>query len=350
MSSQTSFQKGVVMKRIFAGFVGLGVALVAFSAWAQTKPLELKFADWNPPTSAVAKVHQKMLERIMEKSQGKIKITPYYGGSLLPAPEVFGGVQSGVAEMAYWVPGSFGSPEKLATLPRMPFSGITSPEMGTAVAAKFFATSPEVRAEYRGLEVMGFRMMPMFWMHSVHKAVRVPADVKGMKVIANAGWADYAKLLGAAPISTGIGDWYLSLERGLAEAQWAHFPAVYVFKTIDLFKYHTMIGAGSVPDCIIINKSTWDGLSPDLKKIIKDAVEVEVGEMMKADAMEEEKGIEYAKKRGNSIYYCNQDELKIWSDSAKPLHESWVDRLEKEGLPAKRVFDRWMQLVKEYKK
>jgi TRAP-type transport system periplasmic protein len=340
------------MKRTFSGLLGAILLLMPFATWAQTQasPLELKYADWNPPTATVAKVHQKMLDIIAEKSQGRIKVTPYFGEGLLKMPEMFRGVQSGVADMGYWTIGGMGSSEKLATVTRLPFNGIRSMETGTAVAEKFFKTSPELASEYKGLEVMGFRMMPIYQLHSVKKALRVPADMKGLKVIATAGWADYAKAIGAAPVALGIGDWYLSLERGLVEAQWAHFPASYVFKTLDVFKHHTMIYASSSPDCFIINKSTWDKLSPDLQKVVSEAVQWEVAEIMRVDTGEEEKAIDYVKKRGNSLHYSTPDELKLWNESAQPLHETWIARYEKEGLPARKIYERWNQIIGEYKK
>ncbi len=60
--------------------------------------------------------------------------------------------------------------------------------------------------------------------------------------------------------------------------------------------------------------------------------------------------LEYAKKRGNTIYYPTQDEMKLWYDAAKPLRENWITRYEKEGLPARKVSDRLTQLIDEYKK
>jgi TRAP-type C4-dicarboxylate transport system substrate-binding protein len=340
------------MKRVVSGLLITIVVLVSFSVWAQTaaKPIELKYADWNPPPAGISKVNQKMLDMIVEKSQGRIKITPYFGETLLKMAEVFRGVQSGVADMAYWAVGSLGSPEKLSTVMRLPFNGIKSMETGTTVTEKLFRTSPEIMAEYKGIEALGFRMMPLYQLHTVKKPVHVPADMKGMKVIASGGWAEFAKLIDAAPVALGIGDWYLSLERGLVEAQFVHFPAAYVFKVLDLDKHHTMIGSSSVPDCILINKNTWDSLSPDLQKVVRDAIQWRTAEITTFDAGEEARAIDYVKKRGNSIYYPTPDEMKAWYESAKPLHEAWIARYEKEGLPARKIYERLNQILSEQKK
>ena len=340
------------MKRVCLSLLVVMVVLLSFAAWAQTsaKPLELKYAGWTPPTAGIAKIHQKMLDMITEKTQGKVKITAYFGETLLKMPELFRGVQSGVADMGYWVVGGMGSPEKLSTIIHQPFNGITSMEMGTAVTEKLFRSSPEIMSEYKGLEVLGLRMMSLYHAHTVKKPVRVPADMKGMKVIASAGWAEFVKLINAAPVVLGPGDWYMSLERGLVEAQFIHFPASFVFKTIDIHKHHTMISSSSSPDCMFFNKNTWDSLSPDIQKAIKEAVQWRTAEAIKFNVGEEERNIEYAKKRGNTFYTPNADEMRLWYEAAKPLHEIWVTKYEKEGLPARKIFDRLNQIVNEYKK
>ena len=340
------------MKKVCLCVLVATVVLISFNVRAQTttKPVELKYGEWSPPMSGVAKLDQKMLDMIMEKSQGKIKITSYFAETLLKYPDVFRGTQSGVADISYWVIGTMGSPEKLSTVIRLPFNGINSMEMGTAVAEKLFRTNPELISEYKDLEVLGFRSMAIYHVHTVKKPVSVPADMKGMKVIASGGWVDYARVTGAAPVSLPIGDYYISLERGLVEGQYAHFPVCYIFKLLDVLKYHTVVKSSSIPDCFLINKNTWNSLSPDLQKIIRDAIQWRTAEAMRFDYEEEERAIDYAKKRGNKIYYPNADEMKLWLESAKPAHEIWIDKFEKEGLPARKIYESMVQIVNEYKK
>jgi TRAP-type C4-dicarboxylate transport system substrate-binding protein len=333
-----------------SGFVFI-ILLLAFPSlvFAQ-KTFELKYVDWSPPTAGISKINQKMLDMITEKSGGRIKITAYFGESLLKMAEVFKGVQQGLADISYWTVGAPGSPERLAMLMRLPVLGIPSTEAGTEFVRRLFETSPDIAQEYKGIEVLGLRMMPFSEFHSVKKLVKKPADMKGMKVITTGIWADYMKLNGAAPVALGVGDWYLSLERGLVEAQITHFPAAYIFKTLDIFKYHTMIHASGVPSCIFVNRNTWASLPPDLQKVLKEAAEWQAKEIVRFDHEEEERAIEYAKKRGNTFYSPTPEEMKEWYQSFKLLHEEFVNGLEKEGLPAKKVYDRLVELLEKYRK
>jgi TRAP-type C4-dicarboxylate transport system substrate-binding protein len=123
-----------------------------------------------------------------------------------------------------------------------------------------------------------------------------------------------------------------------------------MFKTLDVCKYHTLLNSSSIPDAIIFNKERWNSIPPDLQKIIREAIQWRTATILKDDYNEVEKAIDYAKKRGNTFYTPTPDEMKLWRESAEPLHETWIARYEKEGLPARKVFEKLMQLTKEYKK
>ena len=340
------------MKKICSYILVAMVVLISLSVRAQTPatPIELKYSDWSPPHMSMAKINQKMLDMIMEKSQGRIKITSYFAETLMKNPETFRGIQSGTADLAEWVVGTTGSGEKLMTVMRLPFQDIPTTEMGTEIYQKFFDTTPELISEYKGIELFGLRQMPAYHVHTVKKLARSPADLKGMKLIAASGWVDYAKAVGAAPVTMGVGDYYLSLERGLVEGVFLHFPASMMFKTLDVCKYHTLLNSSSIPDAIIFNKERWNSLPPDLQKIVREAIEWRTATVLKDDYNEVEKAIEYAKKRGNTFYTPTPDEMKLWRDSAASLHETWIARYEKEGLPARKIFDKLTQLINEHKK
>jgi TRAP-type C4-dicarboxylate transport system substrate-binding protein len=256
------------MKKVYLYVLVAMVVFLSFSAMAQTpaNPIELKYADWSPPTFLIAKINQKMLDMIMEKSQGRIKITSYFAETLLKNPEMFRGIQSGVADLAQWVVGTTGSGEKLMTVMRLPFQDIASTEMGTEIYQKFFRTTPELISEYKGIELFNLRQMPAYHVHTVKKLARKPEDLKGMKLIAASGWVDYAKAVDAAPVTMGVGDYYLSLERGLVEGVFLHFPASMMFKTLDVCKYHTLLNSSSIPDAIIFNKERWNSLPPIFRR------------------------------------------------------------------------------------
>jgi len=336
------------MKNACLSLLTVVLVLISFTAWAET--IELKYSDWSAPHMSMAKINQKMLDMIMERSQGRIKITSYFAETLMKNPETFRGIQSGVADLAEWVVGTTGSGEKLMTVMRLPFQDIPTTEMGSELFQKLFDTTPELISEYKGIELFGLRQMPAYHLHTVKKLARKPEDLKGMKLIAASGWVDYAKAIGAAPVTMGVGDYYLSLERGVVEGVFLHFPASMMFKTLEVCKYHTLLNSSSIPDAIIFNKKSWDSIPPDLQKIIREAIVWRTATVLKDDYNEVDKAVDYAKKKGNTFYTPTPEEMKLWRESAATLHETWIARYEKEGLPARKIFDKLMQLTNEFNK
>ena len=95
----------------FTLFFGIFFLILLFTcsavhAASGTKPIELKVATWNPPPpfpiSASAVKWAKMVE---EKSGGRVKLTFYWGGGLASLRDTYRTVQSGVADIGFWLPG-----------------------------------------------------------------------------------------------------------------------------------------------------------------------------------------------------------------------------------------------------
>jgi TRAP-type C4-dicarboxylate transport system substrate-binding protein len=328
--------------------ISLCVVSIGSNSIAQTKPIELKLTQWDPPQALNAQLTQKMVDRINEKAAGKLKVVPYFGETLIKQQEAFRSTVLGVADMSYFGPTSPGSPVVLGRIQSLPFLGITSHEMGTEVVRRLFKESPELQAEYKGVKPLGMFGIPMDNFHMVKKAVHVPNDAKGLKIIALGPRVDFMKQIGAVPVTMGLGDWYTSLERGVVEGLYFLFPVLANFKGEDLFKYHTVVNASLGLNMFIFNEKKWNSLPPDLQKIIEEAADWRAAEIMKSDRAEEERIIADLKKRGQEIYYPTAAEMKLWQAEAKPVHDKWIADNESKG--SKKVYDHFQKIIKEYKK
>lgn len=343
-----SFASLVLKVLITATFVCIFKIWSTSLAFGQ-EVIELKYADWNPPTLTVAQVNQAMLNRITERTKGKVRFVTFFSETLLKMPEVYRGVQTGVADMAYFGLGIPGSPAELGRVLTLPFMGITSVEMGTKAMSKLWTESPELQAEFKGVKVFGFRAMPLEHLMFTNKLAKIPADVRGQKILAVGLRIEYVKSLGAAPVAVGPGEWYLALERGLANGFYQHFAAAYNFKLLDILKYYTILNINTGFDCFAINERTWSKLSPEVRSIILEEAERRAQEMIKADYGEESKGLEYAKQKGGVFYNPTQDEMKLWISSAEPVHKEWIEKYEQRGLPARKIYERAKAIIQSVK-
>ena len=317
---------------------------------SQEKPIELNFAYWSSPKAKTAQLFKEMLDRIEKRSNGRIKFNAYFGETLLKISESYRGVQLDVADMSYFGPGIPGNPIVLGKIMSLPFLGITSMEMTTDVYKKLAQECPEINEEYKGIRVMGATGIPLDNLNLTNKPVHVPKDMEGMKIIALGARVRFLKDAGAIPVTIGVGEWYTSLERGLAEGLYFLLPAIPIFRLEDQFKYHTMINATACINMFIFNEKKWRTIPPDLQEIIIEGTEWKVREGNRRDNVEQARVLAELKEKGHEIYYPTPEQMKEWHAVAKPTHEEWIEAAEKKGLPGRKVYDKLMEIIAEYNK
>jgi TRAP-type transport system periplasmic protein len=349
MKNRRPFKLMVVICMAFALIVSLNT-----TAWAKSpKVIELSFSHTIPPVIPIAKVYQAWAKMIAEKSGGRVKINFYWSESLLKASEFYRGVKTGQADMTYYVVGLDYGLMPLNMFTKLGLLGFPSKEVGTAIYQKIYNKFPEIRAEFKGVKMLSARMGPPYQLHFTKKQARVPADLKGLKMISVGGsMAKEMVLMGAAPMDVKVGDLYMSLERGLAEGISTHVPILHAFGILKLLPYHIMFegGAAMGPDMILFNQKKWDRLPADIQKIFEDLGPWLGETLIKADNGYEAMVLGKAKGMGHTIVTPSAEELTLWRKTVQPVHDKWIKDTEAKGLPAKAVYEEAKRLIKESKK
>ena len=320
---------------------------------AETKVIELSFTHTIPPVVPIAGVYQKWAAMLSERSQGRVKINFYWSESLLKASEFYRGVQTGQTDITYYAIGLDWGLMPLNMYTKLGFMGYRNKTEGTEVYQKIFNEFPEIRNEFKGVKVMAARSGPAEQLSFTKKQVRVPADLKGMKIISVGGsMAKEMAAMGAAPMDVKVGDLYMSLERGLAEGIAAPLPVLDAFGVLKLVPYMTLFEGGTSmgPDMILINLKTWNNLPADIQKIFDDLSPWLAQELIKADDGYEAMILGKAKKMGHTLITPTADQMKLWVEAVQPIHQKWIADNEAKGLPAQAVYDEAKRLIKEYSK
>lgn len=315
------------------------------------KVIELTFSEWDSPAASVAVTNQQWVDRINEAGKGKVHITPYFAESLLKTADTYRGVQTGVADIAYFTIGTESGFHQLNRITRLPFLGWPSQAIGTRIYQELWDKYPEFSQEFEGLTVIGLRLTPPNQLHLTSGTARLPEDLKGKKIIARSEWVEILKTVGAAPIDLGVGDWYTALDRGMAEGQIQHFPGINATKVIELLNTHVIFGDGgcsSVGDMFIINSDVWESLPADVQEIIMEATEWRVNAQNEADLLEVQKGIDVAEEAGHTFIELTDEEVRLWSEAVKPTYDKWIADCEAKGLPGRAVFEETLQLIEQY--
>ena len=197
-------------------------------------------------------------------------------------------------------------------------------------------------------------MMPPSAIHNNKKVVKIPSELKGMKIHG----AEFAAVQvmhtsGAAPVQLDITDMYMGLERGLIDGVMNHFPVCFVFRTLELMEYHTVFGDGGLnmtPMFAIMNADKFNSLPRDVQKILEDATPVWANEQYKLDFGLQQTAIDFCKQKNHTFTYLTPDEIKVWYDLVKkPIHDKWIKDAESKGLPGKAVYNETLRLIEKYR-
>ena len=70
-----------------------------YSATYAAEAIKLKFANFFPPTHKNPVIFDQYSQEINKKSNGKVEISYYAGGTLLTAPKIAAGVATGIADI-----------------------------------------------------------------------------------------------------------------------------------------------------------------------------------------------------------------------------------------------------------
>ena len=66
---------------------------------ASAEPIEISYANLFPPTHIQSQLPESWCKEVEKRTNGKVKITYYPGGTLLKGPKIFSGVLDGIADM-----------------------------------------------------------------------------------------------------------------------------------------------------------------------------------------------------------------------------------------------------------
>jgi TRAP-type C4-dicarboxylate transport system substrate-binding protein len=345
-----------LMMLLLIGLVISGGCAESTLVTARDEPIELSVSTWGPPDLPISKVNKEWADMIEEQSGHRVKFTFYWDQSLVKAGDTWKAIQTGIADIGYFVIG-FGEDPTLHVLngfTGLPFIGWQNMQMATDIYHKIFLEFPELEMEFKGTKLLWSCSMPPNQIHTVNKEIRVPADYKGEKVLTAGSLAEIAANAGAAPITNiGPNDWQTSLETGLADSLMVHWSAVSGYGLIPIFKYHTNFGDAGINmgmHGMWANKTVWDKLPKNIQDIILNNSSWIEERYISIDEAEIVKAVDEAKSLGHTFSNLNEDEIERWKITAASVTEKWIEKVEDMGLPARAVYDEVNRLIKEYKK
>ena len=192
--------------------------------------------------------------------------------------------------------------------------------------------------EFKETQVLALHVHGPGMFHSANKQIKSAADLKGMKV--RGPTRQVTKLLsslGATPVGMPLPQIPDALSKGTIEAcviPWEVVPSV---KVHELTKFHSEFDANgpalyTTTFVMTMNKAKYDGLAPDLKKVIDANSGLATSAWLgKTQQGNDPNGRKSASDRGNTIYTFSAAETAEFVKLSSHVDDEWVADMDKRG-------------------
>lgn len=309
----------------------LGVFLCGSVAFGQAKPIDLTFSTFFPAPHKIAVMAVEWGKEVEKRTEGKVKVTVFPGGTLTPADKCYDGVVNGISDL--------GTADLAYTRGRFPLCEVFYLPLGyksATVASKMF------NAFYRKFQPKELDDTKLMFFHGhgpgiIHtkKPVQKLEDIKGLKIRSTGMTTKIVGALGAAPVGMTMSEAYDALQKGVVEGIICPVEALQGWKLGEVVKSTTECYAISYSSCFFVtmNKAKWNSIPPDLQRAIEKVNEEYIEKTGLAWDEIDKAGKEFTLKQGNQMIALSKEEEKRWVEATKPLYDEYVNSMKTKGLP-----------------
>lgn len=319
------------MKRLFLVAASAALLTSWLSSSVDAKPIELTYSIFFPPTHKNTLLATEWAKEIEKRTDGKVKITIFSGGTLTPADKCYDGVETGISDL--------GMSALAYTRGKFPLSEVLDLPLG---ANSGLATTEMVNAYYKKFEPKEFSGVKILYLHGhgpgilhTKKPVAKIEDLKGMKIRCTGLAAKVVTALGGTAVAMPMGETYDAISRGVVDGSMAPQESLQGWRWGEVVKSTTeCLGAAySTTFFVAMNKTKWESLPKDVQNVIAQVSEEWIARTGKAWDDMDRAGRDFTLARGNQIITLSPEENARWAKAVQPLIEEYLKKMKDKGLP-----------------
>jgi len=342
-------------RSLLQGAAAAALGAPALSGLAQ-QSVTLKFHTFMAPMSNVwLTMHKPWMEKVEKDSGGRIKFEGYPAMQLGGTPvQLYDQARDGVVDVVWTLPGNTAGRFPRVEVFELPFI-MTNAEATSKAYWEYIQT--QAADEFKETQVIALQVHGPGMFHSASKPIRAPADLKGMKV--RGPTRQVTKLLaslGATPVGMPLPQIPDALSKGTVEAAVIPWEVVPSVKVHELTKFHTEFPASgpalyTTTFVMAMNKARYDGLAPDLKKVIDANSGMATSALLgKTQQGNDPIGRKAAVDRGNTITTLSAAEAQEFIKLSQAIDDEWVADITKRGFDGKKLLQTARDLIAKHSK
>ena len=305
-------------------------ALVALSGTAVAQqPIIIKFSHVVAVDTPKGKGAEKFKELAEKRLPGRVKVEVYPNSQLYKDGEEMEALSLGSVQML--AP----SLAKFGPLGVREFEVFDLPYIFDNYEELHRVTDgPAGAALFKKLEPKGISGLA-YWDNgfkdlSANKALKTPADVKGLKMRIQSSKVleGQMRALGSLPQTMAFSEVYQGLQTGVVDGTENPPSNMYTQKMHEVQKFLTLSDHGYIGYAVIVNKKFWDGLPADVRTTLEGAMKDATEYANHIAKQENDSALEAIKKSGKTtIIALTPAEKLAWKKVLVPVHAQMANKI-----------------------
>lgn len=305
---------------------------IAPAAFAET----LKVSTFLPPNHAFNQMLTQWGEELAAKSNGELTIELFPSGQLGPAPRQFDLARTGAADVSVVLSGATPGRFPMAELAGLPLSYPSAGSTSAVTSRRLTELAPEyLTDELEGTHALWMAVTPPLKLHTASKDPSDLSAFEGLRVrYAGTIWQQMIEVLGASPVPVQPAETGDALSKRVVDATAFPFEATKAFDLGPVLDYSIEPGLASAAFAVVMNQKTYDGLSPELKKLVDDTTGPDRAEAFGKMLDEGEAAArDYMIESGVEMVGLSDDQMATLKTEFTPILNAMVSEVDATGAP-----------------
>ena len=309
--------------------------------------IKLSYANFPPASTFPCIQMERWKTEVEKRTNGKVLIETYPGGTLLDAKDMIDGVIAGQADigclcMAYQ-PGRF----MLTNATSLPI-GIPNAKVGSLVLCDLY--NKYTPAAFDKVKVLTmFATAPSNIMSK--KPIRTLEDIKGMDLRASGGAAKILKTWGANQVGMPMSETPEALQKGVVQGLFSSLEVMKDFNYAEYCKYVTMTDTVIYPFAVVMNLDSYNKLPVDVKAVLNELNPEQAlwtGTYMDDHVTE---SMQWSREKYNvETIILSAEEKQKWNDLLAPMIQEWIEEAKSKGIDGEAVVNDMKASIEKYSK
>lgn len=314
---------------------------------AYAQQIVLKYANFPPATTFPCVQMERWAREVEKRTNNKVKVQTFPGGTLLGAKNMFDGVIAGTADIGCFAmsyhPGKF------------PVSEAIDLPIGFTSARAASMALLELLEKYNPKEFEQVKLVTAFTCPPADFMTKTPVkslkDIKGMELRAAGTGAEVLKRLGAVPVAMPQSEAPEAIQKGVVKGNVSSMEILKDFNFAAYLPYATEANLFVVSFAVVMNKDKWNSLPADVKKVIDDLRREQAEWTGTYVDNHVQEALKWAKEKYNhQLFKLPPEDMEEIKRLTRPMIDDYIKRVTAMGLPGKQIIEDVYKLKDKYEK